>query len=112
MMAAAASRRDGFSFVVLDRPNPIGGTVRGPVMHAGYTSFVGRAVGFPATHGMTVGELARLFAGEYTPTVARGNTTNVTVVPMAGWRREDRFGGGLPWILPSPNMPTVETATV
>ena len=108
-MAACASLRAGFPFVVLDRPNPIGPMLRGPVLKPGFESFVGRAHGIPVTHGMTVGELASLFSGEY---VGTGKVT-VTTVPLRHWRRSQRFEDtGLPWVLPSPNMPTLETARI
>jgi len=107
-MVACATLRDGFPFVVLDRPNPIGPTMRGPVLKPGFESFVGRAP-IPVTHGMTVGELASLFSGEYVGKVA----VSVTTVPLGHWRRSQRFEDtGLNWVLPSPNMPTLETARI
>ncbi len=93
--------------VVLDRPNPLGGTaVEGPALQPGYESFVG-VHPIATRHGMTMGELARLCRTE------RGLTCELEVIPCEGWRREMAFEDtGLPWVLPSPNMPTVETAWV
>ncbi|MBL0059769.1 MAG: DUF1343 domain-containing protein [Elusimicrobia bacterium] len=93
--------------IVLDRPNPLGGEkLEGNLPDPAFASFVGRHP-LPVLHGMTVGELARHF----NRTQKWG--TDLHVVPMAGWRRSMRFNEtGLPWVLPSPNMPTLETATV
>jgi uncharacterized protein YbbC (DUF1343 family) len=110
MEAAAVSGR---SFVVLDRPNPIGGRdAEGPVLDPAYSTFVGR---YPISqrHGMTVGELARMFNAEFVPDRADGKKVDLTVVQMQGWSRSMLFSGtGQPWVMPSPNMPTPETATV
>ncbi|MDX2970240.1 DUF1343 domain-containing protein [Kribbella solani] len=93
-----AAARLGKPFVVLDRPNPLGGMkVEGPLLQPGFESFVGRAP-IPLRHGLTVGELARQL-GE------------ATVVTVEGWQREST-GTGLPWVPPSPNMPTPDTALV
>ena len=93
--------------VVLDRPNPIGGIeVEGPVLQPEFKSFVGL---YPVAvrHGMTLGELASYFKAEFKL------DCSLTIVPMEGWRREMHFDETeLPWILPSPNMPTLETAVV
>lgn len=100
-----AARRTGTQVIVCDRPNPVTGTtVAGPVLDPAYASFVGR-MPVPLRHGMTTGELALLFA-------ARQDAGDlVQVVPMAGWRRDAWFDEtGLPWVPPSPNMPTVATA--
>jgi uncharacterized protein YbbC (DUF1343 family) len=98
----------GIRVVVLDRPNPIGGVaVEGPALRPGYESFVG-AHDIACRHGLTMGELARLYARDLgLPDEA------VEVVGCTGWRRGD-YGDacGLPWVLPSPNMPTVDTAVV
>jgi uncharacterized protein YbbC (DUF1343 family) len=104
MEAAGAA---GIPVVVLDRPNPIGGVeVEGPVLVPDLASFVGRFP-LPVRHGMTIGELARLFQGAF------GITADLRVVPMVGWRRRMLFEAtGLPWVPPSPNMPTPTTATV
>jgi uncharacterized protein YbbC (DUF1343 family) len=93
--------------VVLDRPNPLGGTaVQGPVLHPSLASFVGRFP-LPVRHGMTAGELARLFNEEF------GIGCELRVLTMCGWSRSMRFGQtGLPWIPPSPNMPSPATAAV
>jgi uncharacterized protein YbbC (DUF1343 family) len=107
VLAMQAAAKHGVPFVVLDRPNPIAGlAVEGPVLDRRFESFVGMYP-IPVRHGMTVGELARLFNTEY------GIGAELTVVPAKGWRRELWFDQtGLPWIMPSPNMPTLETATV
>ncbi|MDA8352124.1 MAG: DUF1343 domain-containing protein [Firmicutes bacterium] len=106
--AMEAAAQTGKEFIVLDRPNPIGGTkVEGPVLDPEYASFVG-LFPIPQRHGMTVGELARLFNREFLSQAA-----DLTVVPMKGWKRTDDYEEtGLPWVLPSPNMPTTETALV
>lgn len=93
--------------VVLDRPNPLGGLgVEGNVLDPDYRSFVGLAP-IPMRHGLTIGELAGFFVAW------RGLDVELDVVWMDGWRREQDFAAtGLPWVLPSPNMPTVETAFV
>jgi uncharacterized protein YbbC (DUF1343 family) len=102
-----ACAREGRRVVVLDRPNPLGGVaVEGDVLDPGYFSFVGLHP-LPVRHGMTVGELSLLFREE------RGLDVDLTVVRMEGWRREMDFEAtGLPWVMPSPNMPTVDTAFV
>lgn len=109
MEAAALS---GKAFAVLDRPNPIAGlAVEGPVLRPAYSTFVGRQP-IALRHGMTVGELAGLFNGEFLPRTV-GRPVPLTVIPMAGWTRDMTFDDtGLPWVPPSPNMPTPSTATV
>ncbi|MBX6314483.1 MAG: DUF1343 domain-containing protein [Isosphaeraceae bacterium] len=104
MRAAAAQ---GLRFLVLDRPNPIGGElVEGPTVRPGYESFVS-AHPLPIRHGMTVGELALLFRAEL------GLDLDLEVIPCAGWSRSMLWSEtGLPWILPSPNMPSPKTAAV
>ena len=96
----------GKRFVVLDRPNPIGGTAAmGPVLHPEYASGVGKKP-IAQQHGMTVGELALLFDREFL-----GGKAKPDVVRIRGWRRDMWYDEtGLPWILPSPNMPTLDTA--
>jgi uncharacterized protein YbbC (DUF1343 family) len=93
--------------VILDRPNPINGVkVEGPVIDPEFSSFVGM---YPIAvrHGMTVGELALLFNDEF------GIKCQLEVVKMEGWRRDMWFDDTrLPWVIPSPNMPTLDTATV
>ncbi len=102
-----AARRAGLAVVVCDRPNPIGGVdVEGPMLLPGFESFVGQFP-IPMRHGMTIGELARLFNEHF------GIGAELTVVEMAGWRREMYWDEtGLPWVMPSPNMPTLDTAIV
>jgi uncharacterized protein YbbC (DUF1343 family) len=104
-MRAAAQAK--LAFYVLDRPNPIGGAqVEGNLVHEGFESFVG-LFPLPNRHGMTAGELARLFNGRH------GIGCELTVVPCEGWRRGDYWEAtGLPFVPPSPNMPTVDTALV
>ncbi len=104
MEAAAAAR---LRFVVLDRPNPIGGTqIEGPALRPGFESFCGLH-DLAVRHGMTVGELAALFREE------RRLDLDLEVVPCEGWRRRRPFEAtGLPWVFPSPNMPTPDTALV
>jgi uncharacterized protein YbbC (DUF1343 family) len=97
----------GKSMVVLDRPNPIGGSItEGPVLDMDFASFVGlRAL--PVRHGMTIGELGLYLRGAFYPDL------DYHVVPMQGWSRGMWFDEtGLPWVLPSPNMPTLDTASV
>ncbi|HJS57932.1 MAG TPA: DUF1343 domain-containing protein [Vicinamibacteria bacterium] len=105
--ALEACARHGRRLVVLDRPNPIGAsTVDGNVLHPAFRSFVGVHT-LAARHGMTVGELALLFRAELVP------EAQLRVVPMRGYRRAMSFEDtGLPWVQPSPNMPTVDTAYV
>jgi uncharacterized protein YbbC (DUF1343 family) len=104
MEAAAAAR---VAFVVLDRPNPIGGVhVEGPRLFPGFESFCGLH-DLAVRHGMTVGELALLFRAE------RKLDLELEIVACEGWTREAPFREtGLPWVFPSPNMPTPETALV
>ncbi|MFE4261364.1 exo-beta-N-acetylmuramidase NamZ domain-containing protein [Streptomyces sp. NPDC056883] len=106
MRAAALA---GKAVVVLDRPNPVGGLrAAGPVLQRPYASFVGREP-IALAHGMTAGELAGLFAGEFLREA--GAAPRLEAVRMAGWRRESFFEEtGLPWVPPSPNMPTPGTA--
>ncbi|MGW4108822.1 exo-beta-N-acetylmuramidase NamZ family protein, partial [Streptomyces sp. NPDC004976] len=98
----------GKRFMVLDRPNPVTGRAAlGPVLHKEFATFVGRQPVSQA-HGMTVAELARLFNGEFLQTPVPLET-----VRMSGWKRSDFYdASGLPWVPPSPNMPTPETALV
>jgi uncharacterized protein YbbC (DUF1343 family) len=107
LFCLGAAARLGLRVVVLDRPNPLGGeVVEGPMLQSGYESFVG-IHSLVTRHGMTIGELARLYQAE------RKLGGELVVIPCEGWRREMDFEQtGLPWVLPSPNMPTVETAFV
>jgi uncharacterized protein YbbC (DUF1343 family) len=102
-----AARRHGLKAIVCDRPNPIGGAdVEGPMLVRGYESFVGQYP-IPMRHGMTIGELARLFNTEF------GIGADLEIVEMQGWTRGMYFDlTGLPWVMPSPNMPTLDTAVV
>jgi uncharacterized protein YbbC (DUF1343 family) len=104
-MRVAAERR--LPLIVLDRPNPIGGTtVGGPVLESGFESFVG-TFRIPIRYGMTIGELAALMNHE------AGINCDLRVVPMEGWKRPWWYEQtGLEWIIPSPNMPTLSTAIV
>lgn len=98
----------GLRMIILDRPNPItGAAVEGPVLDPAYASLVGL---YPVStrHGMTVGEVARFVAGRIS-----APKDSLEVVQMRGWRREMWFDEcGLQWVMPSPGMPTLETATV
>ncbi len=102
-----AAAKAGLPVIVCDRPNPIAGVaVEGPMLRAGFESFVG-LFPIPMRHGMTIGELARLF----NDTFGLGATLEISA--MSDWRR-DMFWDetDLPWVLPSPNMPTLDTAIV
>lgn len=102
-----AAGEAGIPIIVCDRPNPITGCfLEGNVLDMTYRSFVGRYP-LPVRHGMTPGELALFFRDEC------GVACDVTVIQLTGWSRGDWFEDtGLPWVQPSPNMPTVETALV
>ena len=107
--AMQAAAEAGIPFVVLDRPNPIGGEImEGPILeYPRHSSFIG-LYPVPLRHGMTAGELARLFNAQF---LAR--PCDLSVVPLAGWRRAEMFEAtGLPWVLPSPNIPMPDTAVV
>ncbi|WP_370568608.1 exo-beta-N-acetylmuramidase NamZ domain-containing protein [Exiguobacterium sp. SRB7LM] len=105
--AMEAAAENGIPFVVLDRPNPQGGLrVDGPVLDPDYSSFIG-LYPIPLKHGMTVGELARLFNTEYQI------QADLEVVKMKGWKRSMMYEDtGLPFVMPSPNMPTTDTVNV
>ena len=102
-----AAKRDGVKVIVCDRPNPIGGTqVEGPMLEKGFESFVG-LYPIPMRHGMTIGELARLFNDHF------GIGADLEVLPMQGWTRDLYHDDAqAPWVMPSPNMPTLDTAIV
>ncbi len=107
--AMQAAAQIGIPFIVLDRPNPINGLImEGPVLeYPEFSSFIG-LYPIPERHGMTVGELALMINDRFLERKA-----DLTVVPIEGWRREMWFDEtGLPWVIPSPNMPTLDTATV
>lgn len=104
-LAMEAAGEQGIPFVVLDRPNPIrGDVVQGNVLDTAYSTFVGMYA-VPMRHGMTPGELARLYVGEF------GIDVELHVVPVDGWSRDMPFDEtGLPWSAPSPNIPSLESA--
>ena len=107
--AMQACAESGIDFIVLDRPDPINGLdMEGPILeYPGHSSFVG-LYPIPERFGMTMGELARLFNDKFLAPKAK-----LTVIPMEGWERTMWFDQtGLPWIIPSPNMPTLDTAMV
>ena len=102
-----AAGKNGKKVIVLDRPNPVGGDlVEGNLLRTDCSSFVGRYP-IPMRHGLTIGELAILFNTEF------GIGCDLEVVPMKGWKRGMLFGQtGLPWVAPSPNLPTAMSALV
>lgn len=102
-----AAREAGMGVIVADRPNPIGGIrVEGPVLDPALASFVG-AYPIPIRHGMTLGELALMMNTDF------GIGCDLTVVTCTNWRRpDDATQTGLPWVPPSPNMPTIDTAFI
>ncbi len=95
------------SVVILDRPDPIGGhIIEGPVLDLHYASFVGQRP-LPVRHGMTIGEIGNYLRNEFY------SSLDFHIIPMQGWKRKMWFDEtGLPWVMPSPNMPTLDTATV
>src|SRR5262245_949705 len=107
VLAMREAARVGLPVVVLDRPNPLGGlTLEGNIPEPGYASFVGLHP-LPTRHGMTIAELAGYLNDTH------GLGCDLTVVPMLGWRRAMLWEAtGLPFVAPSPNMPTVDTARV
>ncbi len=107
--AMEACAESGVPFIVLDRPNPIGGLLaEGPILdYPAFASFIG-AYPIPLRHGLTMGELAMLFNAKFLKKKAQ-----LTVIPMDNWTRSQYFDEtGLPWVIPSPNMPTLDTAIV
>ena len=107
--AMQAAAEAGIPFIVLDRPNPISGVhLEGPILeYPAFSSFIG-LYPVPLRHGMTAGELAQLFNACYFKKPA-----NLTVVPMENWRRNKFYDEtGLPWVQPSPNLPTLDSAIV
>jgi uncharacterized protein YbbC (DUF1343 family) len=107
--AMQACAEYGIPFVVLDRPDPINGVkMEGPILeYPQHSSFIG-LYPIPLRHGMTVGELALLFNAKFLK-----HRANLTVVPAENWHRAEWFDEtSLPWVIPSPNMPTLGTATV
>ncbi|MDO5661424.1 MAG: DUF1343 domain-containing protein [Brachybacterium sp.] len=105
----ASGARTGIGVVVLDRPNPLGRATRGPGLDPACASFIGRA-DIPLQHGLTLGELARWFAAEHIP-AATGSAPALQVIETHGWDG-DAAGPDDPWIMPSPNMPTRDTAAL
>jgi uncharacterized protein YbbC (DUF1343 family) len=98
--------QSGLRVIVADRPNPIGGEIEGCLIEEGFHSFVGE-ISVPQRHGLTIGELARLARER------EGLDVELEVVPARGWTRDLYWDDtGLPWVLPSPNMPTLDTAIV
>jgi uncharacterized protein YbbC (DUF1343 family) len=106
-LAMEASRECGKRFIVLDRPNPINGLqIEGNILESEFSSFVGMFP-IPMRHGMTIGELALMFNREF------GIGCQLEIIKMEGWRRAMWYEEtGLPWVMPSPNIPTVDTALV
>jgi uncharacterized protein YbbC (DUF1343 family) len=102
-----ACEKNGVAMVVLDRPNPINGiSVEGPLLDPHYRSFVGLHL-IPVRHGKTIGELAQQFRDEAFP------KCELSILAMKNWKRQMWFDEtGLQWVMPSPNMPTLDTATV
>ena len=106
MLAMEACAAAGLRLLVCDRPNPIGGAVEGAPQEEALLSFVGMHP-VSVRHGMTLGEMARLLAAE------KNLDVDLVVSPVAGWAREMDFGRtGLPWVSPSPNIPSPRTALV
>ncbi len=105
--AMEAAKENDIPFIVLDRPNPQGGvSVEGPILEPEFSSFVGMYP-IPLKHGMTVGELATLFNKQFKI------GADLKVIKMKGWKRDmDYDDTGLPFVLPSPNIPTVSTTFV
>lgn len=110
-----ACARNDIEVMVLDRPNPLGGRkVEGPLVEPGFFSFVSQYA-IPYVYGLTVGELARLINEEGLNRGQKGDLPPVkcrlSVVPMEGWNRDMLYTDtGLPWILPSPNIPSPRSA--
>ena len=106
-LAMRACEKHEVEVIVLDRPNPINGlTTEGPLLDLNYKSFVGMHP-IPVRHGRTIGELAQQFRDEAFP------QCRLSILPMKNWERAMWFDQtGLPWVMPSPNMPTLDTATV
>jgi uncharacterized protein YbbC (DUF1343 family) len=102
-----ACEQSGVAVVVLDRPNPINAVMtEGPVLDVNYKSFVGMHP-IPVRHGKTIGELAQQFREEAFP------KCELSILTMKNWKRQMWFDQtGLPWVMPSPNMPTLDAATV
>jgi len=109
-LAMAAAVRAGAAFVVLDRPVPVGGQAYGPQLDPAFATLVGLKP-IVQQPGMTAGELAKLFDALFLPADTGKRLSSLDVVTVRGWRRDTLFADtGLPWVLPSPNMPTPDTA--
>ena len=104
LYAMEEAAKHGIEIIVLDRPNPLNGViVDGPMLKEKWRSFIGY-INIPYCHGMTVGEIAKFFNGEY------GIGCNLTIIPMKGWKRSMSFSDtGLTWIPTSPNVPEADT---
>ena len=102
-----AAGRQGLRVIVCDRPNPIGGVaVEGPTLEAGFESFVGMFP-IPMRHGLTIGEMAQYLNIEFSL------GADLEVVPMEGWARDQYWDAtDVPWVMPSPNIPTLDSAIV
>jgi len=113
-LAMQAAAKAGIEIAVLDRPNPLGGSLwEGGAIDPGFESFVGLG-SLPVRHGLTIGEIAKMacvgIPGRF---LCKPLDVALTVVPMEGWRRDMLFDEtGLPWVMPSPNMPTLDTGIV
>lgn len=112
-LALEAAARLGVKFVVLDRPTPLSGRdAYGPVLHPEHSTFVGLKA-IAQQHGMTPGELARLYNEVFVPAATGGKRADLHVQRLSGWDRRMRYvDTGLPWVAPSPNMPTLATADI
>lgn len=104
LMSACAGHET--EVIILDRPNPLGGTtVRGNILDEAFASFVG-VHAMPILHGLTIGEFGRLWARDR-------KLPEPTVVPMSGWERDWYYDEtSLPWVLPSPNLPTLDSVLI
>jgi uncharacterized protein YbbC (DUF1343 family) len=106
LLCLEACAKQGVAVLVLDRPNPIGGAVEGNVLDPAYASFVGLAP-VPMRHGLTIGELGRWLVDH------RGLDVDYATLPVRGWTGKAMHDAtGLPWVLPSPNLPTLDSAVV
>lgn len=112
-LAMRAAVLTGASFLVLDRPCPIGGQAFGPQLDPAYATLVGLKP-IVQQPGMTAGELAKMFNELFLPGDTGGKRlSSLEIVPVRGWRRDQLFlDTNLPWVLPSPNMPTGDTALI
>jgi uncharacterized protein YbbC (DUF1343 family) len=105
MMTAEAASAAGVDVLVLDRPNPIAAAIEGPDIQDGFESFVGM-LPLPNRHGLTLAEVLRYASN-------RGRGGHVQVISAEGWQRDAYFDEhDAPWVMPSPNMPTLDTAIV